>query len=373
MSGGHFKLGLFVCIAVVLLVCFLLTLGALERFRPRIPVETYFEESITGLQRGARVSFRGVTIGSVKDIGFAARWYPEARMTEETTTLGGLVRVKLALHVAALSSFGEEIDAQQLELAVSRGLRAQLATTGLGGPTFISLDFADVGDFPMPTLDWTPANTFIPSIPSTVGSLINSLSSVLREADEQSVVSNLVSLSDKFASTLGDFEQSDLYSSSLSALGELRAASGEARALLADPRLDTILNDASAALTGARTLLDSDYSELETLIANLSTMAGSLEQAAGSLNTLATNVNESDLITDLRTLADELGPAGRDLMQFIDRLERLVKGNETQITDTIRALRSAVNELDGLLEEVKANPGRILADPPSKRTPGGGP
>ena len=47
-----------------------------------------------------------------------------------------------------------------------------------------------------------------------------------------------------------------------------------------------------------------------------------------------------------------------------------VSDNDSEISDTIQALRDAALELDALLEEFKANPSRaVLGDPPPKIIP----
>lgn len=372
MNGGHFKLGLFVTIAVALLVTFLLTLGVMDRFRPRLMIESYFSESVQGLQRGADVMFRGVKVGSVREIGFASSVYPEARHPEDKS-IGGLIRVELAFDVKTLQRGEEAFDNAYMERAVDDGLRARLAVSGLGGPPFIDVNFLDSNRFPEMDIPWAPEYGVLPTAPSTVGSIVNSLADILREIDERDVIDHLANLSENLDSIFGDFEDSSLYATSESALRELRDASAEARELLADPRLDTILDDAGSTLKGARTLLEKDHGEIETLVKDLATMAGSLDTAARSLDTLASNVNESDLIDDLRGLAEDLGPAGKDLAVLATRLDRLISGNETQIADTIRSLRNAVDELKALLEDLKVNPGRLLSDPPPRRRPGGGP
>ena len=118
--------------------------------------------------------------------------------------------------------------------------------------------------------------------------------------------------------------------------------------------------------------VDSEGGELETLITDMTRMAATLERAGTSLDTLATNVNESGLIGRLQSIAEDLGPAGQDLSDLAARLDRFVKGNEHQIADAIRSIRDAALELETMLEDLKANPSRILADPPPKGTPGGG-
>ena len=104
MSGGNFKLGLFVTVAVVLLVGFLLTLGALDRFKPHVNAETYFLESIQTLKPGAAVRFRGVSIGIVDWVGFVVTHYPEA--TEQPGIFRSYIMVSMKLDSATLAQAG---------------------------------------------------------------------------------------------------------------------------------------------------------------------------------------------------------------------------------------------------------------------------
>jgi paraquat-inducible protein B len=372
MNGGHFKLGLFVTVGVTLLVLFLLTLGVLDRFRPTVRAETYFVESIQSLQRGAAVRFRGVQLGVVDSVGFAVTEYGvEAEQIKEGP-FRSYIMVRMSLYRDVLVKAGVEDPESHIRGNVEEGLRARLSSTGLGGPTFVEIDFLDPAAFPGPPIMWTPESIYVPSSTSTVVSIVDALSSILRKVDEMSLIEELAAVGKDLRRVLGDAEGSGLAADAGGALGELRAASAEVRALLADPRLDGILDDAGAAFTGARTLLEADRDEIETLLADATKMARTLDRAGTSLDALATTVNESDLIPRLQALADDLGPAGKDLSAMAQRLERLIKGNDQQIADAIRALRDAALELDAMLEDLKANPSSILSAPPPKRTPGGG-
>ena len=72
MSGqaNFFKIGLFVIGAAVALVFLLVLLGAGRLFQSKIVMETYFNESVQGLELGSKVKYRGVIVGEVKSIGF---------------------------------------------------------------------------------------------------------------------------------------------------------------------------------------------------------------------------------------------------------------------------------------------------------------
>ena len=49
---------------------------------------------------------------------------------------------------------------------VELGLRARLASSGIGGPTFIEVDFMDAATFPARPIAWIPEGIHIPSAPS---------------------------------------------------------------------------------------------------------------------------------------------------------------------------------------------------------------
>ena len=62
---NHFKLGLFVIISFSAAVVTGIALGSEAMKKETTKYHTYFNESVQGLDVGAPVKFRGVTIGSV--------------------------------------------------------------------------------------------------------------------------------------------------------------------------------------------------------------------------------------------------------------------------------------------------------------------
>src|ERR1700675_928533 len=71
----HFRLGLFVLIAVTLGVGAIVVLGAGTMLRKKVMAETYLDESVQGLDVGAPVKFRGVHVGQLEKIDFAGLHY----------------------------------------------------------------------------------------------------------------------------------------------------------------------------------------------------------------------------------------------------------------------------------------------------------
>src|SRR6266542_4531545 len=71
----HYRLGLFVIVCVVILAAALFLLGGRKFFQPTCTFETYFNESVSGLELGAPVRFRGVPLGQVTEILTSAAPY----------------------------------------------------------------------------------------------------------------------------------------------------------------------------------------------------------------------------------------------------------------------------------------------------------
>ena len=75
LSSRYFKLGAFILAAIVVLVALLIVIGSGRFDRNRITMETYFNESVQGLDVGSKVKYRGVTIGEVTRITFTHTKY----------------------------------------------------------------------------------------------------------------------------------------------------------------------------------------------------------------------------------------------------------------------------------------------------------
>jgi phospholipid/cholesterol/gamma-HCH transport system substrate-binding protein len=70
-ATNHWKLGLFILLALGVMIGTLFWLGAQRFQRMSFPAVTYFDESVQGLDVGSPVKFRGVTVGTVSDITIA--------------------------------------------------------------------------------------------------------------------------------------------------------------------------------------------------------------------------------------------------------------------------------------------------------------
>jgi paraquat-inducible protein B len=130
-------IGAFVLGAVALIVIAILVFGSGRLFRQTREFVLYFDNSVNGLRIGAPVKFKGVEIGSVKDI----------RLQLEKGAEVNKIPVIIEIDLKKLTSRGAQADITMnremfQQAIVERGLRGQLEMESLvTGLLFVALDF----------------------------------------------------------------------------------------------------------------------------------------------------------------------------------------------------------------------------------------
>src|SRR5580692_10483254 len=141
-SRRYTRLGLFIIVSISLLGAAIFVLGGRDWWQPSFTFETYFNNSIAGLDLGAPVRFRGVPLGQVTQILTSAATYehdvPLNRRREYI-----VVRVKV--NVSAREATQMRLDAMALS---RKGLRAQTQLAGITGQQYLALDFMDAKKYP---------------------------------------------------------------------------------------------------------------------------------------------------------------------------------------------------------------------------------
>ncbi|MDD3118068.1 MAG: MlaD family protein [Victivallales bacterium] len=171
LEANKFKLGLFVIVALVLLISSLFVFGLSEMFKTSMPVYTVFKTSIQGLSVGSAVKYRGVPVGKVSRI--------LVRGEEE------LIIVQMELDV---SVFKTENDRQMdmkslnrmLQEQMKRGLTCGLEYVGITGMKYVELDYVnDEKNFtPLPQPDGV-AGCYIPSRQSMFQNIVKMINQSL--------------------------------------------------------------------------------------------------------------------------------------------------------------------------------------------------
>lgn len=77
LRARHIRLGAFILGAVAIAVIFVVAFGAGWWWRPKVLMETYFDESVQGIDVSSPLKYRGVNVGVVSRIGFTYTDYEQ--------------------------------------------------------------------------------------------------------------------------------------------------------------------------------------------------------------------------------------------------------------------------------------------------------
>ena len=296
--------------------------------------ESYFSESVQGLDVGAQVKFRGVTLGQVTDIGLVSALYPAAIPQEPTTNQLSyqLVVVRYTIDPKKAGRVPDPKRASQL------GLRARLASQGITGLAYIELDFVNPTQFPSTDVPWIPQNDVIPSMPSTIAQVQDAAQALL--AKLQAV--DFVRLTNGVQTVLDDVH------TQLSS-GELHGTLSEAQALLAT----------------LRSSVDK---------ANLPAVAAELKATSAAVRNLAEGKQTRELIGSASLAANRFADAAAKLPALINALDATVRNANNGVGDLrqdlaplMRDVRAAAANLRETSETLRRNPSSVLLGAPPPR------
>lgn len=156
-------IGVFVVVAIGLVVAAILVLGSGKFFKTYNRVVMFFDGSVKGLSVGAPVDFRGVKIGTVAEI----------KMTINPKDFSFTIPVYVDIDPSGVEVIGEKLAdthkgyRERMEEMVRRGLRAQLETQSyVTGQLMISCDI--LPDSPAKIIGGDLRYPEIPTIPTTL-------------------------------------------------------------------------------------------------------------------------------------------------------------------------------------------------------------
>lgn len=204
-SKGSYKLGLFVVSALISLFVVLFILEGRSLFEPKMIVETYFDESVSGLDVGAPVRFRGITAGEVVSIELSDAIY-ESDVPRENRRSYVVVRSEITGAKKTVAEWDMSV-----QVAIDRGLRATTQLAGITGQQFLSFDF--ISTEKGLSFDWTPEYPYVPSTKSSTGKIVSGIQNLidrLDEADINTLVSNINMLIETLDGSIGQIDVESL-------------------------------------------------------------------------------------------------------------------------------------------------------------------
>jgi len=336
--ANYFKLGLFVIGAIAAGIAVLLIIGTGRWLKPRTTIETYFNESVQGLDIGSKIKYRGVAIGEVTRISFTYVKYEQDKAMNQRKRYV-LVEGQLEPRLVGGKAANDIASPESSAIEVERGLRVHLAPQGITGTNYLELDYVDALPAPVLPIDWTPQNIYIPSTPSTITTFVSAASEVLERLhrlDIETTIANLNKLlttaTDRVASldtggiskraektlakidsTLDGIASKRLSDEAVGLLTELRKTNGELQSFLSNPSFRKLPEDTSAALGRVRELVSDP--RLPQSIAHMERTLGRLDRIFGA--------GEADLGTtfeNLRQITDNLRDLTEDAKRYPSNL-----------------------------------------------------
>ncbi|MEZ6189351.1 MAG: MlaD family protein [Planctomycetota bacterium] len=311
----------------------LIWLGAAKLVTETHDFVTYLDEAVTGLEVGSPVRFRGVTLGTVSKITVA----PNQRLIEVHAQIPQENIERLFAHTGGIHGRpGADF--------VPDDIRVQLVSSALTGVKFLQVDvFPDKDSYPKLKLGFPPPENYIPSVPSTLKDLSDSLSETFHRLPK--LADRLSSLATRIETLFDDLDAPALSNRVQKLMGtaETKLEALDVERLTQD--LDGLIADARDALSSTRALLDdvrSEDGEVKQLLGRMRTLAEAIELALDQLKLEETG-------TELRRTVKAFGGVAEE-----------TAGVGPELQDSLRALRAAAEAVTQLADTLERDPGALL-------------
>ncbi len=301
----NWKVGLFVLVAVVLLVATILLMIGVQLARPRDRYKIRFEESVSGLENGSAVRYRGVPVGTVEKI-----LIPK-------DDIG-----KVEVHIAV-----------EPDMPIKADTKAVLSTVGLTGLQFVDLV---AGTPEAPPLE---PGSFIPAQMSVLGALTGTAQGAAEKLDV--LLANLLYITDrqKVDKLVGEID---------AVLSSLRKSSGQA-------------SDLIATATGAAAQMDSLMTTMNGLLrrneGHLDSVLVNLDGTLAALNRSLAEIERTELVANAGATSAAVRDVSEDLREIIGIHRRT-------ISETLVNLRETSANLNEFSRHVRDQPSLLLRSTP---------
>jgi paraquat-inducible protein B len=303
-------IGAFVLSAVAILVAAVLVLGSGKIFRRTYTFVLFFSSSVEGLRVGAPVRFKGVEIGSVKEIRLGLTGTTEPSVQPEH-----LAQIEIPVvieldpeRITQLGAVGLDLeDPRTMQLLIRSGLRGQLAIQSLlTGLLYIALDVRpdSPAHFVLP-----PNSQYheIPTIPTTLQTVQAQAMSVLGKLQTVDLPAALNAIVDAARSIKQRVDSTEVEAAIRAATPALHEVGGAARSV--------------------RNLTDGLHEESGPLTQDLRSTSEKTEIAVGHADLAFKSIHTtlepgSPLTYKLNNTLDDFSAAARAVTRLADYLEQ---------------------------------------------------
>lgn len=358
-KANYFKLGLFVISAFIFFALFLVIFGAGEFLKKELLVETCFNESVQGLSIGSEVKYKGIKIGTVKEIKSAAQVYE---------TKSDYVLVILSLDEEIFLGQTGKTAKIRMQKAIQDGLIVQLSFKGLTGAAYLETDYIQAKPKEQLKITWEPRHIYIPSRQSSIKQFGNAVSEILDNLSAinlKGITIDIEKLLKILNTKMADFDMAAISTSLTSLIQEVKVTNSKISEVLDSARIQTILDDARVGVANFRSVMETSKDPFNQAIADFRQAAGSTKKVTRDL--------ESQLTPRMADLARNLDLLIKHLSEASGQMENIMWLNSGKINRIVENLETTSENLKQLSQDLKRYPGRLLfEDPPPEQRPSKG-
>ncbi len=329
-QAQYLRVGLLIVAGLALGLGLIWFLGG-DRIRGGVVAESYFSESVQGLDLGAPVKYRGVTLGRVTEIGLVSAEYDTGHPEQLDMRNYRLVFVR---YLVDRSKIGRAPDTP---IAVKLGLRARLASQGITGLSYIELDFVDPDRYPALQVPWHPNARYIPSMPSTLSQVQDAAQQLLAHLNKVDIDGLVAALTGLTQDLHRELTQGDLHR----ALTQITSLTGKLETTVdaADlPGLTADIRQTSAALRGL-----AEGQDVRRLLSGAQQAMDRLTQAMTRL---------PPLIASVQATSRRAGDSTADVQQAL--------------VPVLRDMQATMQNLRETTEVLRRYPSQVLSRPPPR-------
>jgi paraquat-inducible protein B len=307
VEKSYARLGLFLVIAIVVVLATGLLFIQRMRSREVIELVTYTQENVAGLDISSPVRYRGVPVGRVSNL--------------QVEPGGRTIEIDFELFTDRLTTVGANVTNLQ-ELARTGAferLRAQVVGNPVTGEAYLFLDMPENPPPPM-TLGFTPSRPYVASMPTPIAELRDRLPEVLERVE-----STLQVLREIVARMPGSLDRADRFFTNV----ERIVREAELPALSAD----------------SRKFFSTTSEQIEAIASNLDGLVGS----QGKLSLFA---DEARAAMD----AADLPASGRATREAMDQASLAAE----DLRRSLPAIRESLAQLRELARELQEQPESVF-------------
>lgn len=311
--------GVFVLGALLVGIIALMSFGSFNFLSKPQRFIVYFDESVSGLDLGSPVKFRGVRVGRVSQVS----------LTYDAMTTKSVVAVLCEFNRNVVNApSGDPIELgrrDQIEELIEAGLRAELGVAGLAtGLLYVELDMKDPKDYPAPRRHLMPVDyAIVPAVPSAIAEFQADFTEILKNIKDV----DIAGLTEEMHGLLSDTRNQIQNLNTTAISEEITTAAAAYRKIAESPEVPKILTNLDGALVDLRSTLSTLDQNIEPTATELTLTLKRLRQNLDSLEEATNHASrfitaQNGLGTEAADALRQLGDAARAVGRLADYLER---------------------------------------------------